>query len=321
VTLTWNASPEAANYRVKRSTSVSGPYTVLATVAALTYADTSVANGTPYYYVVAGVNSGGEGADSPVVTATPMAPPAAPSNLQVAFVSTSQLNLAWNDNSGNEAGFSVERKTGAAGAWSEIAVPGPNLVGFNDAGLTADTTYFYRVRAFNHGGHSSYSAEASNTTMRPWTVLTFDNFESNFGSYSDGGEDCSRATSASNAHQGKGSLNIQDDSGAASAFVHTAGRNVSGYNQLRVSFWFKAVSMENGEDFLLEYSSNGGSTWQTVRSWIAGTHFVNGTFHEATVLIVPGTFAFSNNVKLRFRCDASDNNDDVYLDEIEFAGQ
>jgi predicted carbohydrate-binding protein with CBM5 and CBM33 domain len=74
VALSWNASTGATGYHVKRATTSSGPYTVVATnIPATSFTNTGLTNGTTYYYVVAGVNSNGEGAASTQVSATPQA--------------------------------------------------------------------------------------------------------------------------------------------------------------------------------------------------------------------------------------------------------
>src|SRR5579863_82253 len=75
VSLSWNASAGAASYEVKRSTTNGGPYnTVLASPTATSYTDTSVTNGTSYYYVVSALNSVGPSANSAQASATPAAP-------------------------------------------------------------------------------------------------------------------------------------------------------------------------------------------------------------------------------------------------------
>jgi len=156
------------------------------------------------------------------------------------------------------------------------------------------------------------------TSSGTWTTITSDNFESGMGSFKDGGGDMSRYTGTTHAHQGAAAANIQDNSGTASSFYHTAGKNVSGYSNLEVSFWFKAVSMETGEDFWVQYYT--GSAWVTVATYKAGTDFVNNTFYNKVVTIPRATYAYPTNAKLRFMCDAGDNNDDVYIDEIVFRG-
>lgn len=95
-----------------------------------------------------------------------LVPPAAPSNLAATTISTSQINLAWSDNANTEDGFKIERKTGAAGSWSEIAQVGANTTTYSNSGLPANTEYYYRVRAHREGSTlSAYSNEARGVTQ------------------------------------------------------------------------------------------------------------------------------------------------------------
>jgi len=73
VQLSWNASSGAASYNVKRSTANGGPYTTIASVAGTSFTNTSLTNGTTYFYVVSAVNANGESANSSQVNATPVA--------------------------------------------------------------------------------------------------------------------------------------------------------------------------------------------------------------------------------------------------------
>jgi len=75
VSLTWTASTGATGYYIKRSTT-SGAETQIAAQAGTSYNDTTVTNGTKYFYVVAAYNSYGTSADSAEVSATPTAPAA-----------------------------------------------------------------------------------------------------------------------------------------------------------------------------------------------------------------------------------------------------
>ncbi len=77
VSLSWNASTGAASYNVKRSTTNGGPYgTAVATPSATNYTDSTVTNGTTYYYVVSAVNTAGQSANSAQASATPASPTA-----------------------------------------------------------------------------------------------------------------------------------------------------------------------------------------------------------------------------------------------------
>jgi len=77
VSLSWSASTSAASYNVKRSTANGGPYnTAVASPTVTNYTDTTVSNGTTYYYVVSAVNSAGQSANSAQASATPASPTA-----------------------------------------------------------------------------------------------------------------------------------------------------------------------------------------------------------------------------------------------------
>jgi fibronectin type 3 domain-containing protein len=69
--LTWSASSGATSYHVKRATASGGPYSQVGAPTSASYTDTSLTNGTMYYYVVSALDSAGESANSSQVSATP----------------------------------------------------------------------------------------------------------------------------------------------------------------------------------------------------------------------------------------------------------
>jgi len=90
-------------------------------------------------------------------------PPAAPSGLTAAAVS-GQIDLNWTDNSTDEYGFEIERSADNGTNWDVLATVAADSQAYADTGLTPETTYDYRVRAFNGAGYSGYSNIASATT-------------------------------------------------------------------------------------------------------------------------------------------------------------
>jgi uncharacterized protein (TIGR02145 family) len=90
--------------------------------------------------------------------------PAAPSNLTGTVAPTTQINLSWTDNSTNETGFKIERRTGT-GIYAIVGTVNSNILTFNDSGLLQNTTYIYRVYSYNTVGNSpTYSNELTITT-------------------------------------------------------------------------------------------------------------------------------------------------------------
>jgi subtilisin family serine protease len=106
---------------------------------------------------------------SEVISPPPATPPAAPSGLVAEAVSYNQIDLSWTDNSTDEDGFTIERSIDGT-TFAEIATVGPDVTSFSNSGLSASTTYYYRVRAFHSGGASAYSNEASATTLAQPTI-------------------------------------------------------------------------------------------------------------------------------------------------------
>ena len=89
VALTWDSSLGAAGYTLRRALAASGPYTNLATVSSMSYADTKVANGTVYYYEVSASNALGSSAWSASVSAVVPLPALS------ALVAGNRLVLSW----------------------------------------------------------------------------------------------------------------------------------------------------------------------------------------------------------------------------------
>lgn len=184
VTLSWNSVSGAISYNLYMA-SASGitksNYSSLAngmnhTGVTSPFTHTGLTNGTTYYFVVTAVNAEGESTESSEVSAAPVPAvtiPGAPSDLQTTAVASTQIDITWTDNSANEDGFKIERKTGAGGTYSQIATVGTNVTNYSDtAALVANTVYCYQVQAFNTVGNSGYSNESCTTTPTSGTVAS-----------------------------------------------------------------------------------------------------------------------------------------------------
>ena len=142
-------------------------------------------------------------------------------------------------------------------------------------------------------------------------VIDEEDFEISLGIWNDNGSDCERNSNPTYATSGSYSVRLRDNT--SSSRTTTNSFDASIYAALTVNFNFVGVSMEPGEDFFLEYSTNGGSTFSEAGHWVAGQHFENNVGQSESVTFFG---SFTNNTVLRFRCDASTNSDFVYLDDI-----
>jgi len=144
VLLGWNASPNASTYDLKSSASSNGNYTVIASnLAALSFTNAGLANGTTYYFVVSAVNSAGESADSAPVAAQPVSltPPL------LNFAATGgQLQIGWPQ---DHVGWELQVQTNRPGSnlgtnW--VTLPGSEFS--NQMTLRLDATQsevFFRL--------------------------------------------------------------------------------------------------------------------------------------------------------------------------------
>ena len=169
VGLTWTASPGATTYNVYRGTTAGGEGTTpLATgVTTAAYTDSTVTNGTTYYYTVAAVNSSGTSGYSNEANAVPTGGtlPSAPTGLTAAGGNT-QVVLNWTASTGATS-YNVYRGTSSGGEGTTALATGVSGATYTDTGLTNGTTYYYKVTAVSSSGTSGYSNEANATPAAP----------------------------------------------------------------------------------------------------------------------------------------------------------
>ena len=126
-----------------------------------TYTDTTPAEAHTYYYRVAGSNSSGTGDYSTGLSVLTV--PAAPTGLTATPISTTEVDLAWSNNSNGASGYDVYRAAGAGG-YSRIAhALASNASSYNDTTTSAGVSYSYQVFAYNATGPSSPATAAALT--------------------------------------------------------------------------------------------------------------------------------------------------------------
>ncbi len=250
-----------------------------------------------------------------------------------ASYSNTTLNVTWTDggspNNAPTASF-TSTTSGLTATFTDTSTDTDGTIAsrswaFGDGGTSTATnpshtyatagTYTVTLTVTDNGGASdTVSNSVTVTSSGTWTVVASNNFESGWGNYVDGGTDARRsANDSAFAHDGTFCVRIRDNT-STSVVTHNS-VNLSAYSEAKVEFWFMTSSMENGEDFWLQVSTNNGTTYTTVASWVAGTNFNNQTFYNPTVTIP------TNTTNIRFRCDASDDTDLVHLDQIVLSGR
>jgi phosphodiesterase/alkaline phosphatase D-like protein len=164
IDLTWvNNATNQTSITIQRSLDGTN-FTSIATVAggATSFQDTTVAAKTQYYYRVQAVNASGSSASNVVTTKTATAPAA--SGITATAVSASEVDVSWIDNSINETGFKIFRSTDGI-TFTPVGIVGANITSFVDHTVSANTLYYYHVRAYN--GVASTTGANTASVMTP----------------------------------------------------------------------------------------------------------------------------------------------------------
>lgn len=185
ISVFWRKSLDATGYKVYRTSSINtllGGYTQVANLTsdASSFADSNLQAGKTYFYKIQAYNNYGVSPYSDVVSATPLLEitpiiqpgvitiispqPTAPGNLTASTLSQTEILLRWQDQSGIELGFTIERRP-LRGFYVPIGIVGQNVTTYTDTALQVGTTYQYRVKAYTKDRESDYSNEAQATTQ------------------------------------------------------------------------------------------------------------------------------------------------------------
>jgi hypothetical protein len=179
-----------------------------------------------------------------------------PSNMAVTSVSSSQVQLRWNDNSSNETGFKVQRATGT-GSFSTLTTLPANATSHTDSSVKAGAAYRYRAVALSNTSESKPSNEASATIPIQLTAPAL-------ASPSNGQKNVAVPTlldwkDVKGAAQYQVNVEYQPSNGGARRVVDTTVVNSSGYT---------CKATEGGRTYSWKVRAKNGSTygpWSTER--------------------------------------------------------
>jgi titin len=181
VVLVWtapsNGGATITHYSVCRGTAPGGETLLITLEDVLTYTDTGLTNGQPYFYKVSASNAVGAGPNSSETFATPNHPVSVPSAPQgfKATAGNAQITLNWSapatDGGGAITGYRVYRGTNDS---SLSVLTSVTMMTFVDTGLVAGQTYYYEICATNQAGEGAMTTVLS-ATPPPATTPPTDN--------------------------------------------------------------------------------------------------------------------------------------------------
>lgn len=161
VSLSWaDNSDNETGFEVQRLNS-SGTLlkSVIRGANSKTYTDLNLQPSTTYKYRIRAVNSAGNSPFSNTITSTTLVlvtAPSSPTGLKANTVTSNSVTMSWTDNSDNESGFKVERLDNS-GALLQVINLNANTTSYVDKNLSENSSYQYRVQAYNSDGSSGYS--------------------------------------------------------------------------------------------------------------------------------------------------------------------
>ncbi len=157
-----NGGDAITNYEIYRGTASGGETLLTETANVLTYTDTTVSNGTKYFYKIAAKNTKGIGTQSSEADATPFAiAPEIPQNFS-ANSENAQVSLNWNsptkDGGSPITGYLIY-KSEVSGQFNSSPIEIGNVLNYVDTAVINGATYYYKIAAKNNVGASSQSGE------------------------------------------------------------------------------------------------------------------------------------------------------------------
>ena len=161
----WTAGSNADTYTIARapdSGGSPGTYTdpLVTGISALFYDNSGLTSGNRYWYKVKSVNSCGSSSYSSGTKLTLL--PATPGNPTFTAVHNTTMQVNWTSANGADT-YKVERSPSGCASFAQIA-SGVAGLSYVDTGLSANTTYCYKVRGTNGSGDGAYDTSASQAT-------------------------------------------------------------------------------------------------------------------------------------------------------------
>jgi hypothetical protein len=306
INLSWNDNTtNESGFVIERSLTSGSGFSEIETTApnVTTYEDTGLSPETVYYYRVKAI----QGATSSRYSneASNITPLAVPTNLEAAVFSESRIDLTWEDNSGLETNYEIERSLTSGSGYALIHITDDNIESYSDTGLTENTTYYYRVRAVGLTLNSAYSNEASDTTtpaMEPPSDLTAEAASSTA---------INLAWTDNSSNETGFEIHQATSSGGTFSLIHTTAADVTTYQNTGLSaataYFYKVRAINAfGET---EFTAEATATTQAGAVPSAPSALATSTVTNSSILI---TWTDNSSTETGFQVERSVDNTSAF---------
>jgi hypothetical protein len=172
INISWKGVTGATLYGIYRASSNAGTYTLISTTTATKYNNVGLTTNSTYYYKIRSYRIIGlvkvfSGLSS-VVSTKPI--PSPPTSVKAVGSSYNSINISWSGVAGATA-YEIYRATSSAGTYTIIAGPAANM--YKNIGLTINSTYYYKVRAYRLASNVKvYSGFSTTISSKPIATPT-----------------------------------------------------------------------------------------------------------------------------------------------------
>ena len=158
VSLSWNDNDnDEQGYKIERKDSVSGEFKEIVILPAnsKSYIDEQLNEVRSYAYRVKAYDGelNSDYSNSATIVTLPK-PVKTPSFFTFSEITEDKVALKWFDNSDNELGFQLARKSDEDSVFVIVKIIDANLTNYKDSALNPNTTYTYRIWAFSEHNQS-----------------------------------------------------------------------------------------------------------------------------------------------------------------------
>ena len=160
ININWSAVAGASMYGIYRATSSAGPYTLISTPRVARYSNTGLTTNKIYYYKVRSYRIIGKVKLSSFLSDTIFSKPipSTPTSVKGASSSYNSINTSWNTVTG-ATGYEVYRSAENEDLYTLIS--DTTAKSYNDTGLTTNSIYYYKIRAYRMAGTTKMGSDFS----------------------------------------------------------------------------------------------------------------------------------------------------------------
>ncbi|MDR2094077.1 MAG: hypothetical protein LBP76_00980 [Treponema sp.] len=167
IEISWDAVPDAAGYKIYRSTTSGGPFNYPSTSSSTSYTDFGESNTTHYYKVSAYNSNNEEGTQSSPVSATTIV--STPWLSPVSAISPTSIEISWDTVPGAN-GYYVYRAESETGPYDSIT--SITSTSYTDTSLSPGTTCYYKVSAYNSSNNRSSLSTIDDYLYRSYAIAS-----------------------------------------------------------------------------------------------------------------------------------------------------